>query len=143
VRADESIEIGKPVEEVFGYVSEVGHYPQWMAHVLDVRKETPRTPKTGDRFTVAFRSVGRRFETPYERISYEPGRGYADRAVGGPIPGHRWNSDFQEVPAGTCLTRAVQEGFGVLKLLQPLQKWVTGRQLRKDLRTLKALLESG
>ena len=143
MRVEESIEINRPLEEVFDYVAEVGNFPEWTAHTLEVRKDTPSIPQQGDRFTVAIKSVGRRFETPYERTSYEPKRRYTDRAVGGPIPNQRWDYTFQEVPGGTRLTQAVEaEGGGFLKLLEPLQKRAVKRQPRKDLQTLKDLLEA-
>jgi uncharacterized membrane protein len=143
MRVEESIEIDRPLEAVFSYVSDVGNYPEWMAHALEVRKDTPGPPQQSDTFTVAIKSVGRRFETPYERTSYEANRRYTDRAIGGPIPNQRWHSTFEEVPGGTRLTRAVDaEPGGLLKLLEPLQKRAVGRQLREDLQTLKHLLEA-
>lgn len=143
MRLEESVEIDRPAEEVFAYVSDVANYPQWMAHVLDVRTPIPGPPQEGDGFVVAIKSVGRRFETPYERSSYEAGRRYTDRAVGGPIPDQQWHSAFAEVPGGTRLTRAVEvESQGLLKLLEPLQKWAAGRQLKQDLQTLKHVVEA-
>jgi uncharacterized membrane protein len=143
MRVEGSIEINWPLQEVFTYVSDVDNYPDWMAHVLEVRTETPGRPEEGDRFIVAIKSVGRRFETPYERTSYEANRRYTDRAVGGPIPNQRWHCTFQEVPGGSRLTRAVDaEPGGLLRLLEPLQKRAAERQLRKDLRTLKDVLEA-
>ena len=143
MRVQESLEINRPLQEVFNYVSDVGHYPEWMAHALEVRKDTPGPPQQGDRFTLAIKSVGRRWETPYERTSYEPNRRYTDRAIGGPVPNQRWDSAFQEVPGGTRLTRTAEaEAGGLLKLLEPLQKRAAERQLRKDLQTLKDLLEA-
>ena len=143
MRVEESIEINRPVEEVFNYVSDVGNYPEWMAHALEVRKDTPGAPQQNDRFTVAIKSVGRRFQTPYERISFEANRRYTDRAVGGPVPNQRWECTVQEIPGGTRLTRAAEaELSGVLKLLGPLQKRSVERQLRTDLQTLKDVLEA-
>jgi uncharacterized membrane protein len=143
MRVEESIEINRPLQEVFNYVSEVGNFPEWTAHTLEVRKDTPGIPQQSDRFTVAIKSVGRRFETPYERTSYEANRRYTDRAVGGPIPDQRWEYAFREVPGGTRLTRAVDaEPGGLLRLLEPVQKRLVHRQLRKDLESLKDLLEA-
>jgi dehydrogenase/reductase SDR family protein 12 len=143
MRVEESIEINRPLQEVFNYVSDVGNYPEWMADALEVVKDTAGPPQQGDRFTLAIKSVGRRFETPYERTSYEANRRYTDRAVGGPVPNQRWDYTFEEVPGGTRLTRAVEaEPGGVLKLLEPLQKRAVKRQLRTDLQTLKDLLEA-
>jgi uncharacterized membrane protein len=143
MRIEESIEIHRPLQEVFDYVSDVGNYPEWMAHALEVLKDTEGPPQQNDRFTLAIRSVGRRFETPYERTSYEANRRYTDRAVGGPVPNQRWDSTFREVPGGTRLMRAVEaEPGGLLKLLEPLQKRAAQRQLGKDLKTLKDVLEA-
>jgi len=143
VRVEESIEINRPLKEVFDYVSDVGNYPEWMAHALEVRKDTEGPPQQNDRFIVAIKSVGRRFETPYERTSYEANRQYTDRAVGGPVPNQRWDCTFQEVPTGTRLMRAVEaEAGGLLKVLEALQKRAVKRQLRKDLKTLKDVLEA-
>ena len=143
MRLEESVEINRPLEEVSKYVADVDNYPHWMAHVLEVRKDTPGPPQQGDSFVVAIKSVGRRFETPYERTSYEAYRRYTDRAVGGPIPNQRWHSAFQEVPGGTRFTRAVEvESGGLLKLLEPLQKRAAERQLKKDLQTLKHVVEA-
>ena len=143
MRVEESIEINKPLEEVFNYVSDVGNFPEWTAHTLEVRKDTPGPPQQSDRFTLAIKSVGRRFETPYERTAYEHNRRYTDRAVGGPIPNQQWEYTFEEVPGGTSLRRAVEaELGGLVRLLEPLQKRVVQRQLRKDLQTLKDVLEA-
>jgi hypothetical protein len=90
---EESVEINRPVHEVFNYVSDVGNYPMWMADALEVRTDTPGPPRESDRFVLAIKSIGRRFKTPYERTSYEADRRYTDRAVGGLIPTHQWHSD--------------------------------------------------
>jgi uncharacterized membrane protein len=143
MRVEETIEIHRPLKEVFDYVSDVANYPEWMAHALEVLKDTEGPPQQNDRFSLAIKSVGRRFETPYERTSYEANRRYTDRAVGGPVPNQRWDSTFREVPGGTRFMRAVEaEPGGLLKLLEPLQKRAAERQLRKDLQTLKDVLEA-
>lgn len=143
MRVEESIEIDIPLEQVFDYVSEVGNYPEWMDHTLEVSKDTPGPPQNSDRFTVAIKSLGRRFDTPYERTSFEPDRRYTDRALGGPIPNQRWDNTFEETSGGTRLTRAVEaETGGLLKLMEALQKRAVKRQLGKDLETLKVLLEA-
>jgi uncharacterized membrane protein len=139
----ETIEIKRSPQEVFNYVADVHNYPAWMAHVLEVRTDTSPPRQQSERFTVAIKSVGRRFVTPYERTSDEAHRRYTDRAVGGPIPNQRWHTVFEEVPGGTRLTRTVDaEPDGLLKLLEPLQKRAVERQLRKDLLTVKDVLEA-
>jgi carbon monoxide dehydrogenase subunit G len=121
----------------------VANFLEWAAHTLEVRKDTAGPPQQGDRFTLAIKSVGRRFETPYERTSYEPNRSYSHRALGGPVPNQRWDHSFEEISGGTRLRRAVEaELGGLLKLLEPFQKRAVQGQLRKVLQTLKDLLEA-
>lgn len=142
MRVEETVEINRPLPEVFDYVADVANYPEWMAHALDVRKQTAGAPQESDTFVVAIKSVGRRFETPYERTSYEAHRRYTDRAVGGPIPNQRWHCAFEDVSGGTRVTRAVEvESDGLLRLLEPIQRRAAERQLKKDLWTLKDALE--
>ena len=119
MRVERCMEIERPLQEVFAYVADVGNYPEWMEHVMEVRKEEPGRPRQGDRFVVAIRSLGRRFETPYERTAFQAERRYTDRAVGGPVPNQRWHCTFETVRGGTRVTRAVDvESTGVLKLLE-------------------------
>lgn len=108
MRVEESIEINRPLNEVFNYVSDARNYPRWMAHALEVRTDAPRPPRPGDTFMLAIKSVGRRFETPYERTPCDPDRRFTDEALGGPIPDHRWHSAFEEMPNGTHFTRTME-----------------------------------
>ena len=124
MRVEESIGINRPPKEVFDYVSDVANFPQGTAHTLEVLKDTEGPPQQRDRFTVAIKSVGRRFETPCERTAYEPNRGYTDRAVGGPIPNQRWDYAFEEVPGGTHVRRAVEAEVERTLPLSPLQQHV-------------------
>ena len=103
MRVEESIELNRPLEEVFNYASDVANVPEWTTHTLEVRKDTPGPPQQSDRFTLAIKSVGRRFETPYERTVYEQNRRYTGRAVGGPIPNQQWDYTFQEASGGDAL----------------------------------------
>jgi uncharacterized membrane protein len=100
MRVEESVEINRPLEEVFNYVSDMGNYPEWMAHALEVRKDTPSAPQQSARFVVAIKSVGRRFETPYERTPYERDRRYTDRAVGGLSLTSGGTLPFRRCPVG-------------------------------------------
>jgi uncharacterized membrane protein len=71
MRLEESVEIDRPLEEVFGYVSDVGNYPEWMAHVLEVRTHTPGPPQH-QRWHSAFQEVpgGTRFTRAVEVESH-------------------------------------------------------------------------
>ena len=144
MRVEESIEIGRPRKEVFDYVSEPDNFSEWAGAAIEVRKETPRPVREGDTFTVAIKFLGRRFETPYERTSYEPERLFKERAAGGPIPDQEWTYTFEEVSESTTRLTRVAEGEpgGFFKLADPLIERALRRQIRADLETLKDLLEA-
>jgi ligand-binding SRPBCC domain-containing protein len=144
MRVEESIEIGRPLKEVFDYVSEPDIFTEWTGIAIEVRKGAPGPVREGDAFTAAIKFLGRRFETPYERTSYEPDRLFKERAAGGPIPDQEWTYTFEEVSEGTMhLTRAVEgEPGGFFKFADPLIERALKRQVRNDLETLKDLLEA-
>ena len=86
MRVEESIEIDKPVEEVFDYLFEVDNFPEWSAPAIDVRRDKAGSLKEGDTFTVVVTFLGRRFELPYEVTYYDPLRHRTHKSTGGPVP---------------------------------------------------------
>ncbi len=143
LRSEESVEINRPVEEVFSYVSTVESQPEWATPPIEVRKDTPGPPKEGDAFTAVAKFLGRRFETPYRITSIEPNRQFSYHATGGPIPDQRWTLACEEVSGGTRLTLVVEgEPGGFFRLAEPLLERAVKRQFRADLGTLKDMLEA-
>jgi uncharacterized protein YndB with AHSA1/START domain len=89
IRVQESVVIGRLVEEVFCYTSNPENFPQWAATVREVRRDSPgRDPlREGGRFTATQKALGRSFEAPFEVIDYEPNRRYAHWGTEGhPVP---------------------------------------------------------
>ncbi len=72
MRIEESVEINRPLEEVFNYVANPENLPEWSSIVLEVRKEAQGQPREGDRFTTVAKFLGRSFETPMEVTAHEP-----------------------------------------------------------------------
>ena len=143
MRVEESVEINRLRQEVFDYVANPENLPAWSGLAIEMKDAPGPLIKEGDTFTVVGKFLGRRFETPYERSSYEPNRRYTDRATGGPVPDQDWTYTFEELPEGTRLTRAVEgEPGGFFKLAEPLIERALKRQVRADLETLKDLLEA-
>jgi len=143
LRSEESVEINRPVEEVFSYVTTVENQPEWATPPQEVRKDTPGPPKEGDTFTYVAKFLGRRFETPFQITSIEPNRQFSYHATGGPLPDQRWTFACEEVSGGTRLTAVVEgEPGGFFRLAEPLIQRAVNRQFRADLGTLKDMLES-
>ena len=143
MRVEESVEINRPVEEFFSYVSTLENLPEWAGPALEVRKDTPGTPKEGDTFTSVAKFLGRRFETPFQITSVEPDRRLSYHATGGPLPDQRWTLACEEVSGGTRYTQVVEgEPRGFFRLADPLLERALRRQFRADLETLKDVLEA-
>ncbi len=141
VRIEESIHIERPVAEVFAYVSDPVHLPEWTAIVTDVRTDTPSPSAAGTRFTVTQKFLGTKWETPCEVTSSDGGR-FSYRSVGGPVP-YTFTYTCEAAPEGTRLT-IVGEGEpgNLFRLAGPLFVKAAQRQVRSDLETVRDLLIS-
>ena len=143
MRVEESVEINRPVEEVFSYVSTLENLPEWAGPALEVRKDTPGPPKEGDTFTSVAKFLGRRFETPFQITSVEPNRRLSYHATGGPLPDQRWTHTCEEESGGTRYTMVLEgEPGGFFRPAEPLIQRAAKRQFRADLETLKDMMES-
>ena len=140
VRVEESIEINRPVEEVFAYSTDVENLPEWAGPVAEARKEGPGPLSVGDQFTLVQKFLGRRFESPCEVIALEPNRRFEYRSWGGPVP-----FTYTCMPSGAA-TRftmiAEGEPGSFFKLVGPLFEKADKRQVKNDLETLKDIAES-
>jgi uncharacterized protein YndB with AHSA1/START domain len=143
MRIEESVEIDRPPEEVFAYVADPEHLPEWSGIVQEVRKEGQGQPREGDRFTTAAKFLGRRFETPMEVVAHEPPRRHSDRSTGGPFEQEYTFVVEETEGGGTRLTQVAEgEPGGFFRLVGPLLEMAGRRQFRADLETLKDLLEA-
>jgi uncharacterized protein YndB with AHSA1/START domain len=143
MRIEESVEIDRPPEEVFAYVADPEHLPEWSGIVQEVLKEEQGQPQVGDRFTTAAKFLGRRFETPMEVVAHEPPRRHSDRSTGGPFE-QEYTFILEETEGGGTRLTQVAEGEpgGFFKLVGPLLEMAGRRQFRADLENLKDLLEA-
>ena len=142
MRSEESVEIDRPLEEVFAYVANPENLPEWTNLVLDVRKDAEGQLQKGDRFSVVAKFLGRSFETPFEVSAHEPPRQHSDRSTGGPFEQEFIYTFEQTEGGGTRLTQVVEtEPGGFFKLVGPLLERAGSRQLKADLQILKDLLE--
>jgi uncharacterized protein YndB with AHSA1/START domain len=148
--AKESIEISRPVEEVFSYTSNPENFPEWAATVIEVRREdAPREEdplnREGKKFTLMQQALGRRFEAPFEVIDYEPNRRYVHRSTEGhPVP-VTMTFTYESVASSgrTRFTPRIEaEPSGFFGLVGPVFERVLRRQMRSNLERLKDRLEA-
>jgi carbon monoxide dehydrogenase subunit G len=141
-RADDSVVVERPPEEVFAYLSDPATFPEWQASVLESKQESPGAITSGTRIREVSKFLGRRMETILEVTAYEPGRQFSLKVVSGPIP-FDVRQNLQPVEGGTKIDVVIEgEPGGFFKLAEPLVVRAVGRELANNLATLKDILES-
>ena len=149
IRVQESVEINRPVEEVFSYTSNPENLPHWAATVIEVLHEDAPgggedpLDRRGERFTLMQQALGRRFEAPFEVTDYEPNRLYVHRGTQGhPVP---VTMIFAYEPLSSDRTRFTPrieaKPGGFFGLIGRVLERMIRRQMRTNLKTLKELLE--
>ena len=142
MRIEESVQINRPLKEVYEYVANPENLPEWTGTVIETRKDTPGPLLEGSTFTSVAKFLGRRVESPFEVTAHESPRLHSHKSTGGPLP-VEWTLTFEEVAGGTRYTQVAEgEPGGFFGLVGPLLERVGRRQLSTDLENLKDLLEA-
>jgi len=140
-----SIEIARPPDRVFSYVTDPSRFAEWQDDVVSVRMEGGGTPGVGSRFTTTRRIGGVERTMTQEITEIHPPRSWAARAVAGPI---RARADITVEPsndrARSRVTFALDfDGHGIGVPLVPMVRRMAAKQAPRSYRNLKKRLESG
>lgn len=141
----ESIEISRSPEDVFSYVTDPSHLPDWQESVVSARPDGVQ-PTVGSRVVVT-RRVGRvERAMTVELAELDPPRSWAVRGIDGPVRGNvKGRIEPLDDGARSRVTIELDfEGHGIGKLLVPLVvRRQAQREVPRNLQRLKELLESG
>jgi len=136
VRAELTVEIARPPEEVFDYLVDVSNLPSWQSGVRSARRE-------GERIHEARHLLGRELTTTLAIDEEERPRLFAIRALDSPVP---FSVRHQLEPNGAGGTRLSVVGEGDAGMLPGFAAGIMARraekQFRKDFERLKRLLEA-
>jgi uncharacterized membrane protein len=140
VKEEGSVIIRRPIEEVFAYVGDLRHSPEWQAGLLEVRKVTEGPLGVGTRFTVVRKLLGRKLELSSEFVAYEPNTMVTFR-FSGSVPGEG-SYLFESTQEGTRVTSRVEmRPRGFSRLAESLIAASLRRQMQANLPALKGQLE--
>jgi uncharacterized protein YndB with AHSA1/START domain len=78
------LEIGRPADEVFAYVTDPRHMPEWQQGCVRGQLDGPAT-HVGSRCTTTRKIGGRERDVTTEITDYDPPHRWADRGIDGPI----------------------------------------------------------
>jgi len=143
IRIELPIDVARPVQDVFAYLTDLDRLSEWQPNVVSVTKETAGAMGKGTRLREVRRGpFGRQVEAVVEVATYVPNRRFDLRIASGPLP-IDGNHELHETDAGTRID-FVAEGQpgGVLRIVEPLLARVLRRQFRGYYERLKGILES-
>ena len=113
--AERTVTINRPVDEVFGFVSDGRNAKLWRPGVLDV--DLVSGAGQGARYSQGVRGPGgRRIAADYEITEFEPNQRVAFRATAGPVR-PKGSFTFESMGTGTILTFALDAQLGGLQKL--------------------------
>ena len=139
VRVALTIEIARPADEVFAYLTDLARLPEWQETVLESRADG--TLAEGVRIHERRRFLGREAETELEVEAFEPWRRLALRTLHGPVD-LSIDHVLAEADGHTKLhVEAKARPGGLLRFAGPAIAARARRELRSDFERLKRLLE--
>ena len=140
-----TIEIDRPPDEVFSYITDPAHFAEWQYDVVSVRLEGGRPPSVGSRFTTT-RRIGRAERTMTQEITeIKPPRSWAAHGVAGPIrPSASIFVEPLDDSTRSRVTFALDfKGHGVGVPLVPVIRRIAAKGAPTSYKNLKKRLENG
>jgi uncharacterized protein YndB with AHSA1/START domain len=142
VKVEASVDIKRPIEEVFAYVTDPAKTPEWSSLTLECTLEGSGPIGVGSRIRTIGKLLGRRAESTAEVTEYDPPRKFAKRDISGPVH-FELVRQLEAIGAGTRYrSTIVGESGSLFKLADPAMSVLMKRTVETDLQTLKVLLET-
>jgi carbon monoxide dehydrogenase subunit G len=143
IRLEFSIEIKRSPEHVFALIGDPENDVQWQSAVVAVRKVTPGPIRIGSRYQHTLSILGKHTDIDVEFTERRAHSGYVLKSLGAPFD-FEMRVQLKPSARGTLL-EAVIEGrpSGVARIAAVLISHHRRAEIKRDLRTLKKMLESG
>lgn len=140
-RVNINITINRPADKVFAYLSNPEKNPIWQGGMKEAIITSDGPLGVGSTYTQIASFLGRRIESNFEIVAYEPGRMIKGKTTASSFP-----IEFTRAvePSGEATqVHALIEGEagGFFKLFGPLLNWIVRRSIKGDYANLKRILE--
>jgi uncharacterized membrane protein len=143
VRLEFTIDVLRPVPDVFGVVGNLEYDPKWQQAVTQATKLSDGPIAEGTRFRHLVLLMGRQAAIDIEFRHYRSGQRYVLDCVTGPF---EFTTDvrFEPIAGGTrVVTMVAGQPKGILKLAAVTLSNHRRREIDADLQNLKRLMEAG
>jgi uncharacterized membrane protein len=138
------IVIERPPDTVATYAADPSNAPAWYANITSVTWETSPPLRPGSRVAFTAQFLGRHLAYTYQITDFTPGQRLVMGTAQGPFPmetTYTWQPTDDGSTLMTLRNRGEPAGFGAIAA--PLIAIAMKHATRKDLRNLKAILETG
>jgi uncharacterized protein YndB with AHSA1/START domain len=140
IEVEHTLEIVRPVDEVFAYLTDIPRIPEWQASAEEATLDGELGE--GAKIREVRSLMGRRATSTLEITEYDPPKRFSLRAVEGPIS-YAVEHALEAVDGGTRVTFTGRgETKRVPRLMLGTVRRTIERQFVKDLETFKQKLES-
>jgi uncharacterized membrane protein len=136
------IVIDRPRDEVASFAADPSNAPRWYANIKSVEWKTPPPIEVGSHLAFVAQFLGRRLAYTYEIVELVPGKRLVMRTAEGPFPmetTYTFESMSETATRMTLRNRGEPSGF--LRIAAPFMAAAMRRANRKDLASLKSVLE--
>jgi uncharacterized protein YndB with AHSA1/START domain len=136
-----TVEIARPVEEVFAFLTQPANLPRWQRSLLAVRPHRRGSLRRGVEVTERRRFLGRELETTWQCTEHRPCRRSVIESDEGPVP-FRGTFELEPEDVGrTRFTWTLETRGAAVRLAGPLAARLTRDELEANTLRLKHLLE--
>ena len=138
-----AIDIARPRQVVAGYAAEPDHAPDWYANIDRVTWQTEKPLRIGTRLAFDARFLGRTLSYTYEVTDLVPDELLVMATADGPFAmetSYTWADGPNGKTRMTLRNRGTPSGLAAITA--PIMSMAIRRANRKDLATLRAVLEN-
>lgn len=141
ITVEKSVQINKPVEDVFAYATNIENLTKWQEEVESIEVEGDPNA-VGGKYTEVRKFLGREMKTTLEITAYESNAKWAAKALDGPVP-YEVLASYAPADGGTKITMHIDgEPSGFFKLAQGAVQKQLDKSMEEDMQRLKAILEA-
>lgn len=146
MKASATININKPLKEVWAYIADLRTMEKWVTGVSEVKLTSQAPLAAGTTFSSKYTYSGKTHDYEYVVTEVAPPFRMSMKSTKGPFPFQGW-VELQEAGKGTRAINTIYAGSDsfmttlMFILMRPLIRMMMRKRIMQELKTLKGLLE--
>ena len=136
-----NIHINRPPDQVFAYISNPENNPQWQGGMREATITSTGPLGVGSTYVQVASFLGRRIESHFEIVEYEPGHLIKGKSITGTFP-ITFTRTVESADPGSHVSALITgQPSGIFRLLGPLLDKMVESSVKKDYANLKHIME--